>query len=235
MGVLYEHWRPDLNECFYVGISWANEETRPWDMNDRSSRHISVQEELCRNGLATEVRIQAENLDKDELCELEKLQILYWKNLIGDRLKNTHPGGIWTNGYNNEEREQIGQALIDFYKTTEGLIVKNKLSIFQKKYRSEFLNSLEGQIWRQSESDRMIAFYETPEGDAFKIKQGLRMRGEKHPCAKITTETAQAILDFEGTNKQAAQTYNVSYKVAREIRNGIKWRHLTPSSLTRAR
>lgn len=229
MGVLYEHWRPDLNECFYVGISWANEETRPWEMNHRNRRHISVQEELFEKGLVAEVKIQAEDLNKYELCELEKLQISYWRDLIGDRLKNMHAGGVWEDGFNDDDREVISQTLIDYYNSPEGEIAKNKLRVFQKEHRPKFINSPKGEAWRKSESLRMTSFYETDAGDQFKIEQSLRMQGENHPCVKLTTEVAQKILDFEGTHKEAAAEFGVKYSRALMIRTRKQWKHLTPS------
>lgn len=121
MGVLYEHWRPDLNECFYVGASWANEKKRPYEMFDRNPWHLAVQEELSAKGLEPEVRIQAWDMPKKELLELEPLQIAYWKELIGDRLTNVAKGGEgvridWT----DELCEQQSERMTEFYQTPEG-------------------------------------------------------------------------------------------------------------------
>jgi len=111
--VLYEHWRPDLNECFYVGISRANPEDRPYDMNNRNPDHISMQREIAEKGFEVEVKIQAEAdwLTKEVLCEIEPFQIKYWRELIGDRLINKCPGGspgvIWTDEMHEKKQQKL--------------------------------------------------------------------------------------------------------------------------------
>ena len=130
MGVLYEHWRPDTNECFYVGASWKNPDTRPYEMSDRNDDHIRVQEELAGKSLAPEVKvIDCPSLNDKELGELEILQISYWKDLIGDRLVNIAKGGWgvhidwsdemcaqmslikkeWWNNLSNEEKQKFSE------------------------------------------------------------------------------------------------------------------------------
>jgi hypothetical protein len=95
MGVLYEHWRTDLNECFYVGVSWENPDTRPYEMDGRNEKHTQFQEEIKANGAKIEVRlVECDHLTKPELGDFETLQIVYWKDLIGDRLANKALGGF---------------------------------------------------------------------------------------------------------------------------------------------
>ena len=105
MGVLYEHWRTDLNECFYVGISWAQEDTRPYDLSPRNYFHGNVVNKVIENGFKVETRIQADAdwLTKEILGEVEKLQIKYWRELIGDRLTNISPGGEGGVTFNYED------------------------------------------------------------------------------------------------------------------------------------
>lgn len=93
MATLYEHWRPDVNECFYVGISWANEETRPYNTSARNVHYNRIINKLRSNGLEPEIKIQASNLTKDEALQLEIYQISYWRDLIGKRLTNITDGG----------------------------------------------------------------------------------------------------------------------------------------------
>ena len=95
MGILYEHWRTDLNECFYVGISWERADSRPWDMTPRNYRYEEALLEIDENNARVEVKtVECSWLNKEELGELERLQISYFKDLIGDRLTNIHPGGF---------------------------------------------------------------------------------------------------------------------------------------------
>jgi hypothetical protein len=116
MGVLYEHWRTDINECFYVGISWAHEDERPWDMDDRSDDHLIVQDEVTKNGGQVEVRlVECAHLTKKELGQFECLQIAYWRELIGDRLVNGTLGGEGIHIDWTEERRQEHSELMQQY------------------------------------------------------------------------------------------------------------------------
>lgn len=115
MGVLYEHWRPDLNECFYVGISWGQEETRPWQMSKRNCRHRDVQKELNKKGLKVEVRVQEFlNISRERLCNLEKLMIAHWRQYIENRLTNLTLGGegvfvTWDEELKNAQGKKASQ------------------------------------------------------------------------------------------------------------------------------
>lgn len=155
MGVLYEHWRPDLNECFYVGISWAAEDARPYDMAGRNQKHISVQEKLAEKGLAPEVRIQARGLDKNELLSLEPFQISYWNELIGSRLTNMTPGG---------EGVQLDWT-------------EDRLAL-----HTELMRKVHGTPEaRAKTSERMRSFYQTERGRQTAEKIRLKKLGSKQP------------------------------------------------------
>jgi len=68
---VYEHWRPDTNECFWVGKGYAyraNEMDRNW-------HHDNVVRKLRRLGLAVEVRYVAQGLAEAEALALEVRQI----------------------------------------------------------------------------------------------------------------------------------------------------------------
>lgn len=115
MGVLYEHWRMDTNECFYVGISWAQEDTRPYDLSPRNPFYGNVVSKIGTD--MVDVRIQADGLTKDELCELETLQIAYWRDFIGDRLTNIAQGGegliVWTDDLRAQQRKKSSELWDD--------------------------------------------------------------------------------------------------------------------------
>lgn len=128
MGILYEHWRPDLNECFYVGASWQSVESRPYEMSNRSDDHIAIQDDLASKGLATEVRlIECSHLTDDELDTLEALQIVYWKDLIGDRLVNKAKGGRMGLGFgwSDEMRKRQSETMTVVCNTPEHRMLKS--------------------------------------------------------------------------------------------------------------
>ena len=253
MGVLYEHWRPDTNECFYVGVSWADEDNRPYDMDKRHPKHIDVQLELSEKGLSPEVRIQAKAdwLTREVLCEIEPLQIKYWKDLIGDRLINIAKGGEgisidWT----DELKARLSEIMTDFYKTPEGkqAIEKSRekntgrkqpegwgeKSIQWKlgnKSRTGMLGTRLGHTTplevRGKQSESATLRMSTEEG-----KQSASKGGRKGSVAKWgdTEGRAQMILDFEGSIHDCAAKFGVSISLVRNIRNRKTWRHLTPTN-----
>jgi hypothetical protein len=94
MGVLYEHWDPIINECFYVGISNAAEDTRPYYYGSHNDDYDARVKNIYSQGLAPETRlVECSHLNKVEISQLEKLQIAYWRDLIGERLTNQTAGG----------------------------------------------------------------------------------------------------------------------------------------------
>ena len=306
MGVLYEHWDPLTNECFYVGASWTNEDTRPNDFSPRNK--LGGYDERVANILAAgkepEVRlIECSHLTDEELDELEIMQIAYWKDLIGDRLTNVAKGGrmgwgfAWskdmcerhsvtmTEYYKTEKGQasvrkqtetmnvlyasdrgkeiigRIAETLVNYYQTPagietaeaigrkisvtlaalhaspEGEIVRDKIAVSARKSKLEFYQTERGQkvAVEQGElhSQRLIAWYKTPAGLENRAVRSARMenqsKGAGNPSATISEETAQKILDFEGSHKDAAKLYGVSNAVVYQIKTRRRWKHLTPT------
>lgn len=95
MFYVYEHWRPDRDEPFYVGKGRGG---RANMMARRNRHHKAIQAKLHRLGLAVEVRIIASNLTEEEAFDLEKKQIaFYLKN--GIDLANMTIGGEGSTGH----------------------------------------------------------------------------------------------------------------------------------------
>ena len=88
--VLYEHWRLDRDECFYVGIGKAK--GRPYDMKKRNRHHKAIVAKAFREGFAIEVRIVAMGLSWTDACDLEVERIRFWRDAGAD-LANIAIGG----------------------------------------------------------------------------------------------------------------------------------------------
>lgn len=86
---VYEHWRPDRGECFYVGMGKGR---RANVMGKRNWMHVAVQKRLALLGLAVEVRIIKCELTREEAFILEMERIAFWKN-DGADLCNLTAGG----------------------------------------------------------------------------------------------------------------------------------------------
>jgi hypothetical protein len=105
MFFVYEHWRTDTNQCFYVGKGRAG---RPQNMSSRNRHHKNIQEKLKNNGFSVRVLIVAKGLTNDEALDVEVSLIRYWQR-SGVVLANISPGGDGTSGYkhNAATREKM--------------------------------------------------------------------------------------------------------------------------------
>lgn len=90
---VYEHWRPDLDVCFYVGKGKGN---RAYDLvkkkHHRNKHHKNIQEKLKSLGMGVEVRFYKTGLTEKEAFDIEIERIAFWKDL-GVNLANGTNGG----------------------------------------------------------------------------------------------------------------------------------------------
>jgi len=96
---VYEHWRPDRGECFYVGKGRGN---RANIMRRRNSHHTAIQLKLSRMGLCVEVKLVSTELTEMEAFALEKERIAFWR-ADGADLANFTDGGEGASGYRHSE------------------------------------------------------------------------------------------------------------------------------------
>jgi hypothetical protein len=72
---VYEHWRPDTNQCIYVGKGSGN---RARNMNrDRCNQHRGIIKDLEERGLCIEVKIFIGGLTEPEAFERERSRIKF--------------------------------------------------------------------------------------------------------------------------------------------------------------
>jgi hypothetical protein len=112
MGLVYEHWRPDINECFYVGASRDAEDSRPYDYGSHNEDYDAVVEHLTEIGMQPFTEIIWEGLAYECTGTYEKLRIAYQRSLLGDKLTNKALGGFgfgieWT----DEQRAKHSEIL----------------------------------------------------------------------------------------------------------------------------
>lgn len=95
---VYEHWRLDRDECFYVGKGKGG---RAYSAK-RNKLWQNIVAKLERIGSAFEVRIVASGLSEQEAYSLEKERIAFWRDKV--TLANFTLGGEgWTGGRHSEE------------------------------------------------------------------------------------------------------------------------------------
>ena len=96
---VYEHWRLDRDECFYVGKGHGN---RAFSMKNRNKHHQAIVSKLNRIGSAFEVKIVASGLSEEEAFSLERNQIQFWREL-GIDLTNITNGGEGVSGFRHSD------------------------------------------------------------------------------------------------------------------------------------
>lgn len=103
---VYEHWRPDRDECFYVGKGRGK---RANVFYGRNTHHKAVQLKLSRLGLCVEVRLVATELTESMAFELERERIAFWR-ANGNDLANFTDGGEGGSNPRPETRELMRKA-----------------------------------------------------------------------------------------------------------------------------
>jgi hypothetical protein len=111
---VYEHWRLDTNQCFYVGKGQGK---RAWDMscdggtNSRNRWHKFLIKKLHPHGLL-DVRLVFEKLKEDRAFEIERERIAHWRGL-GVKLVNLTDGGEGSSGVivGEETRRKLSAAV----------------------------------------------------------------------------------------------------------------------------
>lgn len=102
---VYEHWRPDLDVCFYVG---KGQHRRAFYFHRKSNTHyMGIAKKLASLGLIIEVRIVRDGMSEKAAYTLEKKQITLWLD-AGVKLANKSPGG--RGGMSGVKRSQESRA-----------------------------------------------------------------------------------------------------------------------------
>jgi hypothetical protein len=104
---VYEHWRLDREECFYVGKGSGR---RAYDMSCRNRHHKAIQSKLNRIGFAMEVRIVASGLSEEEAFALEVERIKFWTEAGADLANRTYGGEGVKYPKSDEHKAKLAEA-----------------------------------------------------------------------------------------------------------------------------
>jgi hypothetical protein len=93
---VYEHWRTDTNEPFYVGKGNGR---RAYEMKWRKNPyHERVVSFLKENGFEVKVKIFIDHLTEQQSFDIEQVRIAFWKS-TGVKLTNCTNGGEGISGH----------------------------------------------------------------------------------------------------------------------------------------
>jgi hypothetical protein len=90
---VYEHWRLDRDECFYVGKGRGR---RAYARDGRNTHWTNIVSKLERTGFGYEVRMVTTGLTEQEAFDLEVERISFWKDKVD--LSNKTNGGDGVSG-----------------------------------------------------------------------------------------------------------------------------------------
>jgi len=125
---VYEHWRTDRQECFYVG---KGQGSRAWDLrHDRNKWHSAIVGKLERDGLTVDVKVIFSCDLEEDAFRKERERIAHWRS-NGIRLVNLTDGGEGQSGYKHtdETRERLRVAMTGRVMTPEW---RHKIGAAQK-------------------------------------------------------------------------------------------------------
>lgn len=167
---VYEHWRLDRDECFYVGKGKGK---RAYDYGNRNKHWQAVTAKLTRIGSGYEVKMVATGLSQDEAFSLEIERIAFWKDKVD--LTNILPGGLggptWSGKKHTEEtKKKISEA------------AKGNKSNTGRKFTEEHRLKLS---LSQIGNKKSFGHTDTEET---KLKKSLAMKGKKHSLGHKWTE-----------------------------------------------
>jgi hypothetical protein len=101
--LVYEHWRPDTDACFYVG---KGKRKRARSFEARNSRYQRIVAKLDRLGYVPKIKIVRDNLTEQQAFDLEIAMIDYWRSR-GFSIANFTNGGDGASGYLHTEETKM--------------------------------------------------------------------------------------------------------------------------------
>ncbi len=193
MPLVYEHWRPDTNECFYVGVSivlnGAGALKRANSFVRQNQYYMNIVNKLKIAGLRPIVKIVDYYVLPESAKCREKMQIAFRRALLKDKLTNVTEGGDGTVGYKYSP-EQI------------------------KKYKKRFSgkgNPNFGKHW-DDEHRKILSQKSSGENNHWfgkkRPEHSIKMQGKNNPksVAVIELDSGKSFL----CRKDAAEYYGIS-------------------------
>lgn len=191
---VYEHWRLDRDECFYVGKGKGR---RAYDMKYRNRHHNAIQAKVAREGAAIEVRMVAIGLTEQEAFDLECERIRFWRN-AGIDLANMTDGGDGKSGYtcSDATKQKMSDAAKERNKNPEYI---EKLRV-KTKQTWETNSLIRERVIESGRARRGIK--RKPTSEETKIKIGLANKGKKRKPASVETRKKIPIVRVRKPKKE---------------------------------
>ena len=145
MFYVYEHWRLDRDECFYVG---KGKGSRAYNLRNRNRHHKAIVAKLSRIGSAFEIRIVASGLTEEEAFKLERDRISFWKGQNVDLANLTDGGdGICGFKHSKETKKKMKESAlkVNTDEVRQKKSAAKKGIVFSDEHKKKISQSLIGQ------------------------------------------------------------------------------------------
>lgn len=192
---VYEHWRLDRDECFYVGKGNGG---RAYSSKSRNRHWKSIVAKLSRIGSAMEVRIVQSGMSEQDSFDLEIERIVFWKE-VGADLCNQAAGGLGGSKPCSEEQKLK-------------LSAANKGKKRSDETRSRMSTSFKGRViseeTRKKISEKLKGSPATFKGKKHseETKSILSAYGKARGAPNLSAETIEKIAEFHRGRKRSPET-----------------------------
>ena len=230
MPIVYEHWRPDTNECFYVGISIradkiahkrANSFKRPGNKH-----HTAVVKKLEHMNVLPFVKIIHKSESPECVKTIEKIKIAIWRSKIGNSLTNITDGG-------DGGPIMIGENHPNYGKPVGKPGSKSMLGKFGSEHNRHGSTPWnKGKKYNLEEYPNMRVLLKGSKHPSFGRKPWhAGLPKERHPCfgkrRALTQEQAEHVklllADGRKTQKEIAEIFGISKSVVSVIKTGRRY------------
>lgn len=225
---LYLHTKSESKEVFYVGIGNAR---RPYAKGKRRSK-------LWRrvvNKYGYEVIILADNLTREQACDMEKYLIKYYgrRDLGTGTLVNMTEGGEGSKGYITSEETKAKQSAANKGKIRSA---ETKANISKARTGTKASEETKAKM-SKARRGKGNSMYGKKQGVDTKYKISLKNRGESSAKSKLTEDQVIDILielrdnPYLGQNRDLATKYGVKKNAISDIKTNKTWTYICRDTL----
>jgi hypothetical protein len=187
---VYEHWRLDRDECFYVG---KGKGYRAYSRHSRNRFHRAICEKLKNIGSAFEVRMVATGLTEEEAFSIEIERIRFWREAGAD-LANATDGGEGVSGLKMSEASREKMRLKKLGKRHSPEVIERRAALLRgRKQKPEAIEK--SAAWRRGR----------------KLTQEHKEKISKAHKGKVTSQAARLALSLANGGKPWSEKRRAAY------------------------
>jgi hypothetical protein len=219
MALVYQHFRKDNNELFYIGIGKKYKRAKSTSGRNKEWRAIA-------NSVGFEVEILIDNISWELACEYEIILInFYGRKHLGGLLVNMTEGGDGSKGHNrkttfgkiiitkdNKEKRILAEDIIKYEKLgwIKGRSEKCKINNSKSKKGQKPWNAGKTGVYSKNTIEKFRSSAKNRiHSDETKYKMSIAQFGNKHPRAKT-------VLQYDINNNFIAE-YETASEAQRKV------------------